>query len=102
MVFFKGTIYFVNGDADEAYHSFIIDLTNLNPLRIPRNVIHGIASVTYHSTKGVWIGKRPIGRQLIALNITLGIDAYHWCIQINGIIYQLSEGDNCSARVRIR
>ena len=97
----RGVVYAANGDTDEAYHSVILDLADLNPLRIPRNLVHGIASVTNDLDKGVWIGKRPIAKQLIGLNISPGVDGYHWCIQINGVIYQLSANKDYVVQVRI-
>ena len=98
----RGIVYAAAGDKDEAYHSVILDLADLNPLRIPRNLAHGIASVTNDLEKGVWIGKRPIARQLVGLNISPGVDGYHWCIQINGIIYQLRANTDCEVTIIIR
>ncbi|CAF1651067.1 unnamed protein product [Rotaria magnacalcarata] len=97
----RGVVYAAKGDAHEAKHSVTMDLADLNPLRIPRNLALGIASVTNDFDKGAWIGKRPIGRQFIGLNLSPGIDGLHWCIHINGVIYQLVLDKNHDVKVLI-
>lgn len=97
----RSAVYTATGDADEAKHSVTFDLADLNPLRIPRNLGHGIANAINDITKGAWIGKRPIGKQFLGLNISPGIDGYHWCIQINGIIYQLAANRDNEIKIRI-
>lgn len=97
----RGAIYAASGDVNEAKHSVILDLADLNPLRIPKNLAHGIAGATNDLDKGAWIGKRPIGKQLVGLNISPGVDGYHWCIQINGVIYQLGVNKDNEIRIRI-
>ncbi|CAF3121808.1 unnamed protein product [Rotaria sp. Silwood2] len=73
----RGVVYAEKDDMHEAKHSVTVDLADLNPLRIPRNLAHGIASATNDLDEGAWIGKRPIGKQLIGLNISPGIDGLH-------------------------
>ena len=97
----RGAVYASMGDADEAKHSFSIDLADLNPLRMPRNLVHGIANATNELDEGAWIGRRPIGQQFVGLNIGPGVDGSHWCIQINGIIYQLAAGRDHQIKIRI-
>ncbi|CAF2958278.1 unnamed protein product [Rotaria sp. Silwood2] len=63
----RGVVYAEKDDMHEAKHSVTVDLADLNPLRIPRNLAHGIASATNDLDEGAWIGKRPIGKQLIGL-----------------------------------
>ena len=96
----RGVVYAATGDAHEARHSVTLDLADLNPLRIPKNLAHGIANATNDLNKGVWIGKRPIANQPFGLNISPGVDGYHWCIQVNGVIYQL--GVNKDQQIKIR
>ncbi|CAF2733308.1 unnamed protein product [Rotaria sp. Silwood2] len=97
----RGVVYAAEGDMHEAKLSVTVNLADLNPLRIPRNLAHGIASATNDLDAGTWIGKRPIGQQFIGLNISPGIDGLHWCIQINGIIYQLVLDKNHDVKVLI-
>ncbi|CAF1039501.1 unnamed protein product [Rotaria sordida] len=97
----RGVVYTAKGDMHEAKHSVTVDLADLNPLRVPRNLAHGIASATNQLDEGAWIGKRPIGRQFIGLNISPGIDGLHWCIQIKGVIYQLVLDKNHDVKVLI-
>ncbi|CAF4054907.1 unnamed protein product, partial [Adineta steineri] len=52
----RSVVYAAKGDVYEAKHSVAMDLADLNPLRIPKNLAHGIASVTNDLDSGVWIG----------------------------------------------
>ncbi|CAF0908947.1 unnamed protein product [Adineta steineri] len=97
----RSVVYAAKGDVYEAKHSVAMDLADLNPLRIPKNLAHGIASVTNDLDSGVWIGRRPIGGQPLGLNISPGIDGTHWCIQINGVIYQLGVNKDHKIKIRI-
>ncbi|CAF4370070.1 unnamed protein product [Didymodactylos carnosus] len=97
----RGVVYAAKGDMHEAKHSVILDLADLNPLRVPKNLAHGIASVTNDLDVGAWIGRRPVGKQPLGLNISPGIDGSHWCIQINGIIYQLGLDKDHDIKIRI-
>ncbi|CAF3694176.1 unnamed protein product [Rotaria sp. Silwood1] len=97
----RGLVYAAQGDMPEARHSVSLDLADLNPLRIPRNLANGIVSATNDLEQDAWIGKRPIGRAFIGLNILPGVDGLHWSIQINGIIYQLVLDKNNQVKVLI-
>lgn len=97
----RGAVYASMGDTAEAKHSVSVDLADLNPLRIPRNLAHGIVNATNELNEGAWIGRRPIGHQFVGLNITPGADGSHWCIQINGIIYQLVAGKDHQIKILI-
>jgi hypothetical protein len=54
----RGIAYGLAGDENEAKHSFEMDLANLNPLQIPRNILNGIISLVSNLDKNIWIGKR--------------------------------------------
>ena len=97
----RGVVYAASGDTDEAHHSVTFDLADFNPLRIPKNLAHGIAGAVNNLEKGAWIGKRPIGKQIVGLNVSPGVDGYHWCIQINSVIYQLGVNKENDIRIRI-
>ncbi|CAF3310936.1 unnamed protein product, partial [Rotaria sp. Silwood2] len=97
----RGLVYAAQGDIPEARHSVSLDLADLNPLRMPRNLANGIISATNDLEQGAWIGKRPIGRAFIGLNILPGVDGLHWSIQINGVIYQLVLDKNNQVKVLI-
>jgi hypothetical protein len=97
----RGAVYAAKGDFSEAKHSIALDLADLNPLRIPKSLVHGIQSAANKLDDGVWIGRRPLFKQPLALNVSPGIDGSHWCIQINGIIYQLGLDKEHEVKVRI-
>jgi hypothetical protein len=97
----RGIVYAAKGDMNEAKHSVTLDLADLNPLRIPRNLANGIASVTNDLDHGAWIGRQPFFNQPIGLNISPGMDGSHWCIQINGTIYQLGLDKDHDIKIRI-
>lgn len=99
--FVRGAVYSAKGDKHEAKHSITMDLADLNPLRMPKNLTNGIISAANELDEGAWIGRRPIGHQLLSLNIGPGIDGTHWCIQINGVIYQLGLDKNHDIKIRI-
>ena len=67
----RGVVYAAKGNTHEAKHSIALDLADLNPLRLPRNLAHGIASITNDLDVGAWIGRRPLFNQPLGLNITL-------------------------------
>ncbi|UJR10991.1 hypothetical protein I4U23_015175 [Adineta vaga] len=97
----RGVVYAAKGDKSEAKHSIEFDLADLNPLRIPKNLVHGIQNATHSLEEGAWIGRRALFNQPLALNISPGIDGFHWCIQINGIIYQLGVDKDHNIKIRI-
>jgi len=41
--------------------------------------------------EGIWIGKRTLGNNPIGLTYSPGFEFYHWCVMINGIIYQVKD-----------
>ncbi|CAF1355701.1 unnamed protein product [Adineta steineri] len=85
----RGATFALAGDADEAKYSWEMDVADLNPLRMPRNMINGIINSQYDLAEGIWIGKRSLSDQPFSLTFVPGSDVYHWCIQIDGIIYEL-------------
>ena len=97
----RGVVYAAMGDKSEAKHSIELDLADLNPLRIPKKLVHGIQNATHNLEEGVWIGRRALFKQPLALNITPGIDGFHWCIQINGVIYQLGVNKDRDIKIHI-
>ena len=97
----RGVVYAAKGDMHEAKHSIALDLADLNPLRLPRNLAHGIASITNDLDIGAWIGRRPLFNQPLGLNITPGLDGAHWCIHLNGVIYQLGVDKDHNIKIRI-
>lgn len=97
----RGAVYAIKGDKAEAMHSVTLDVADLNPLRMPRNLVNGISSATIDLNQGIWIGKRPIGNQPFGLNIGPGVDGYHYCVQINGVIYQLGVDKDDDIKIRI-
>ena len=97
----RAAVYGIKGDSEEARHSVTVDLADLNPLRVPRNLANGIATIMNEIETGAWIGKRPIGKQFVGMTVTPGLDATHWCIQLNGVIYQLVLNRNKQLKVHI-
>jgi hypothetical protein len=85
----RGIAYRIAGDENEAKHSLEMDLANLNPLRIPRNIVNSTISLVIDLDENIWLGKRTLGDQPIGLSFALGSDIYHWCIQIDAVIYEL-------------
>ncbi|UJR11753.1 hypothetical protein I4U23_015934 [Adineta vaga] len=86
----RGAVYELAGDRDEAKNSMEMDFADLNPLRMPRNLMNGLIDLTSNVDKGIWIGKRTLGgNQPFGLTFSPGADVHHWCIQIDGIIYEL-------------
>ncbi|CAF0832481.1 unnamed protein product [Adineta ricciae] len=97
----RGVVYAAKGDRSEAKHSIELDLADLNPLRIPKKLVHGIQNATHNLEEGAWIGRRALFKQPLALNITPGMDGFHWCIQINGVIYQLGVDKDRDIKIHI-
>ncbi|CAF2063132.1 unnamed protein product [Rotaria magnacalcarata] len=85
----RGVAYGLAGDFDEAKYSLEMDPADLNPLRMPRNIMNGLVDASHSLDKGIWIGKRTLGDQPFGLTFSPGADGYHWCIQIDGVIYEL-------------
>jgi len=85
----RGVAYGLAGDEDEAKHSFEMDPADLNPLRMPRNVANALHDSAYDVDEGIWIGKRTLDDQPFGLTFSPGADIHHWCIQIDGVIYEL-------------
>jgi hypothetical protein len=85
----RGIAYGLAGDADEMKYSWDMDPADLNPLRMPRNILNGLYDSAYDVHEGIWIGKRTLGDQPFGLTLSPVGDIHHWCIQIDGIIYEL-------------
>jgi hypothetical protein len=66
----RGAVYVAKGDMHEARHSVALDLADLNPLKIPKNLAHGIASIANDFNEGAWIGRRPLFNQPLGLTIS--------------------------------
>ncbi|CAF1544736.1 unnamed protein product [Rotaria sp. Silwood1] len=90
----RGVAYRLADDREEAKHSLEMDLADLNPLRMPRNLVNSLVNSTCNLDKGIWIGRRSLGNQPYSLTFSPGSDVYHWCIQIDGIIYELDKLKN--------
>jgi len=85
----RGFAYALAGDVDEAKYSWEMDPADLNPLRMPRNIANALHDSAYDVDEGIWIGKRTLGDLPLGLTFSPGFDIHHWCIQIDGVIYEL-------------
>ncbi|UJR06593.1 hypothetical protein I4U23_010877 [Adineta vaga] len=85
----RGVVYKCVGDKDEADYSLETDVADLYLAKVPRNLINGFRSMS-NMEKGIWIGRRSLDELLISCTLLSGVVVYHWCIQINGIIYELT------------
>jgi hypothetical protein len=85
----RGNVYEALGDHDEAAHSREVDLADLNPHHVYRHLTNELLSWNSSLDKNIWIGKRTLGNQPFGVTFVPGSDIYHWCIQIDGVIYEL-------------
>ena len=85
----RGAAYALAGNEEEMKHSWEMDLADLNPLRMPRNVANGVVGALSSDDEGIWIGRRSLSDQPFSLTFSPGADVYHWCVRIDGIIYEL-------------
>lgn len=85
----RGAVYALAGDEEEMKYSWEMDPADLNPLRIPRNVANGVVGAFSSDDEGIWIGKRSLSDQPFSLTFSPGADVSHWCVRIDGIIYEL-------------
>jgi hypothetical protein len=96
----RGLVYALKDDEDEMKYSWEMDLADLNPLRMPRNVANGVVGAFCRDDRGIWIGKRSLADQPFSLTISPGADVHHWCIRIDGIIYELG-GSKSNVQIKI-
>lgn len=97
----RGIAYSIAGNEEETKHSVEMDLADLNPLRMPRNIVNGLRNAASNLHEDIWLGKRSLGDQPFSLTVSPGLDLYHWCIQIDGVIYEVAGGKNSTAVIQI-
>lgn len=70
--------------------NLVIDPANFNPLKNASDMIRHIKGATKEYSKGIWLGKRPLDNQVLALTVCPGIvDLYHYAIMISGLVYHV-------------
>lgn len=97
----RGVGYLIAGNTEEFKYSWEMDLADLNPLRMPRNIINGFRNAANTLNEGIWVGKRGLGDQLFSLTFSPCFDLYHWCIQIDGVIYEVDVLKNNLVKINI-
>jgi len=97
----RGFAYGLAGNEEELKHSWEMDPADLNPLRMPRNIVNGFIAASRDLDEGIWIGKRSLGNQPFGMTFIPGADGHHWCIQIDGIIYEVSGKEKEYCKIKI-
>jgi hypothetical protein len=96
----RGAVYGLRGDEAEFKHSWEMDLADLNPLHMPRNIVNAFRNID-SVDEGIWIGRRSLGDQPFALTYSPGADLFHWCMRINAIIYEVGGEKNRLIQITI-
>jgi hypothetical protein len=70
--------------------SLHFDLTNLiNPIKWVSEPFRHIMGAIKDYDKNIWIGRRSLGAWGFGFSLIPGVEAYHYAIMIDGLVYQL-------------
>jgi hypothetical protein len=72
------------------------DITGfMNPLKMLGDAVRGAVAIKSDFNKHIWIGKRTLngGNLPIGLTLAPGLDLFHYCVMIRGVVYQVAGVD---------
>ena len=86
----RAGVYYAKGNKQEVKNSCNFDLSSeLNIIKKGANIGKGIAACTTNYSKGIWIGRRPLGYSPVKITGIPNYSLEHWAVMINGRIYEV-------------
>ncbi len=86
----------------EAASSIHFDLTNIiNPIKWVSEPYRHIVGAFKDYNKNIWMGRRSLNEYGLGFSLIPGVEAYHYAIMIDGVVYQIDVTKKTSLRVDI-